>query len=297
MFGGGKENPTAHIPDNLVWLTLPEHFVAHHLLARIPGGKLAVAFMFMCNRRFPQNKRYARAKAEGLAARNADPNWIANNLTAHEKRWTLEERKRMGDKLKKSVGSETWKESHAIAMARRKADPEWQAKHHSWLQKLHADPEHKEKLRRKMLELNADPERQAKCAAALGAIRDTPEFKARLMVGGRKRSESATWRKNQTAAMKRLHADPVYWSTMKAAIDARSKDPAWLEANRAAVERRLKTVIGECIDTGEILTLRGKQAIIAAGFCHKQVSACCKGKNKSHKGYRWQYEQTAPPSR
>lgn len=291
LFDNGKENPLANVPENLVWLTLDEHFVAHRLLAKIHGGKLAVAFMFMCNRLRSNNKLYARAKKEGLTARNADPDWQARNQAAQKIRWNDEgKRQKQAEILRQNVRTPEWKKSLQMAINRRTADPEWQEKHKNWLQALHADPEHKQNLRQTMLARNTDPEYQAKCKAGLDAIRNTPEFKARLMVGGQKRKESPNWRKNHGAAMSRLHADPSYRATMKAAIERRTEDPAWLEANRAAVERRLKTVIGVCIETGEKVTYRGKQEIIAAGFCHKQVSACCKGKNKSHKGYRWSYQ-------
>ena len=36
-------------PENLVHLTHKEHFVAHHLLAKIYGGKMWTAFFYMCN--------------------------------------------------------------------------------------------------------------------------------------------------------------------------------------------------------------------------------------------------------
>lgn len=44
---------------NMVLLTAKEHFVAHHLLAKIHGGKMAYAFWAMCNQRSPlQDRQY-----------------------------------------------------------------------------------------------------------------------------------------------------------------------------------------------------------------------------------------------
>lgn len=42
--------------------------------------------------------------------------------------------------------------------------------------------------------------------------------------------------------------------------------------------------------TGEVLrTFKSIRDVDAAGFNHRHVSACCSGKRKTHKGYKWMY--------
>lgn len=60
-------------------------------------------------------------------------------------------------------------------------------------------------------------------------------------------------------------------------------------AKQKQVKAKFK-FIGINVNTGETITIIGKQAMGEAGFCAKDIYGCANGKEKSHKGFTWRKE-------
>ena len=65
----------------------------------------------------------------------------------------------------------------------------------------------------------------------------------------------------------------------------------WKKHMREANEKNGKRVVGENIKTGEKVQFVCLNDCKAEGFAPSCVCSCCKGIRKTHKGYRWKYEQ------
>lgn len=120
--GGGDRG------DNLVILTPREHFVIHHLLWKMHGGKMAVAFRFMCvNMDNAINSRtYEKLLAQVAIDRTNNDEWKANCKAAAEKKakdpeWLRKNR----ESVKKTTKSPEWKESHRLAIIKRSKNETW----------------------------------------------------------------------------------------------------------------------------------------------------------------------------
>lgn len=114
--------------DNLVILTPREHFVIHHLLWKMHGGKMAVAFRFMClNMDNTINSRtYEKLRAQVASDRANNDEWKANGKYAAEKKakdpeWLRKNR----ESVKKTTKSPGWKESHRLAIIKRSKNKSW----------------------------------------------------------------------------------------------------------------------------------------------------------------------------
>ena len=54
-------------------------------------------------------------------------------------------------------------------------------------------------------------------------------------------------------------------------------------------QRISECVVGINIKTNEIIKFYGMREAEINGFNHGNISECCNGKRKSHKGYKWYY--------
>ena len=54
-------------------------------------------------------------------------------------------------------------------------------------------------------------------------------------------------------------------------------------------ERISEKIVGINIKTGEIISFHAMREAERNGFNHGNISECCKGNRKSHKGYKWYY--------
>ena len=62
------------------------------------------------------------------------------------------------------------------------------------------------------------------------------------------------------------------------------------ERRAGGIDRRNHVaVIGTCVETGERKRFSSMKEVDNDGFSYKCVWLCCKGKNKVHKGYTWEY--------
>lgn len=91
-------------------------------------------------------------------------------------------------------------------------------------------------------------------------------------------------------------ADNLEWTTIdgnnKHAIERgrmkRTKE--WLQHLRKTNEKNGVAVIGTNIATGEVIRFVCLNDCKSKGFQPSCVCNCCQGTRKSHKGYRWRYE-------
>ena len=65
----------------------------------------------------------------------------------------------------------------------------------------------------------------------------------------------------------------------------------WIENLHKSQSKFYKAVIGENIETGEIVRFEKLNDVVEAGFEPSCVCCCCKGKRKTHKGFVWEYEK------
>lgn len=66
-FEGGRKNPDANLPENLVFLTYGEHLLVHYLLAKLHGGKHSSAFHKLVHHRdIVTLAGFAECVAEGI---------------------------------------------------------------------------------------------------------------------------------------------------------------------------------------------------------------------------------------
>ena len=66
-FEGGRKNPDANLPENLVFLTYGEHLLVHYLLAKVYGGKYSSAFHRLAYQRDIKSlEGFADCVAEGI---------------------------------------------------------------------------------------------------------------------------------------------------------------------------------------------------------------------------------------
>lgn len=51
-----------------------------------------------------------------------------------------------------------------------------------------------------------------------------------------------------------------------------------------------KPIIGECIKTGEVIEFKSLTKAVESGFTYQCISKCCRGKQKTHRGFVWSYK-------
>ncbi len=103
-FEGGRKNPDANLPENLVFLTYGEHLLVHYLLAKIHGGKDSNAFFRLTHcREIGTLAGFAECVAEGLLlmseSKKGNTNWLGKT---HSK----ETRKKISEAHKGKTRSE-----------------------------------------------------------------------------------------------------------------------------------------------------------------------------------------------
>lgn len=83
---------------------------------------------------------------------------------------------------------------------------------------------------------------------------------------------------------KNNHFDNLEWCTI-------AENNAYGTRNQRSAEKRSMPVIGTCVTTGGVIEFPSLAEAQKNGFDKSHISACCRGKNKTHKGYRWKYEE------
>ena len=58
-----------------------------------------------------------------------------------------------------------------------------------------------------------------------------------------------------------------------------------------SAKSRSKPVIGICVKTGETIEFPSAAEAERQGFQNANISSCCRGKLKTHKGYTWQFKE------
>lgn len=242
----------------MVYLTYQEHFVAHWLLARLHGGKMSMAFTAMCNKskRLP-SRLYERYRAEGMAARSADPKWRKNQLVGAEKR----------------RANPLWRERQAVAQAEREKDPEYVERRRlritGWQNKADWRKNHTTGVEIR----TADPTWRAKHRANLDALTSSPE-----------------WREGQAERNRAQASDPKWREANAAAVRRTTATPEWKEKHAEMAAKRVKPVIGTRLSDGQQIILYGASDITRAGFHQADVTKCCNDERRvSHAGYAWHY--------
>ena len=91
-------------------------------------------------------------------------------------------------------------------------------------------------------------------------------------------------------------ADNLEWTTIQGNME-HAKIKGRMKASnekkirmREALEKYSKSVIGINLKSGETIRFSHLNDSSNEGFQPSCVCNCCKGKRKTHKGYRWQYE-------
>lgn len=91
------------------------------------------------------------------------------------------------------------------------------------------------------------------------------------------------------------NADNLEWCTPKENSDwmisqeRNKRTDTWLNNLHKSQEKQYRAVKGINIGTGEIIIFSKLNNVRKYGFEPSCVCNCCKGKRKSHAGYRWEY--------
>lgn len=84
-------------------------------------------------------------------------------------------------------------------------------------------------------------------------------------------------------------AENMNWNGLQQRI--KRTGPKDMEAFRLKMsERNIKSITGTSISTGEIIEFKSIAEAKRNGFNAGNISACCLGKRKKHKGYNWKFK-------
>ncbi|ECX5877027.1 hypothetical protein H0K60_004487 [Salmonella enterica] len=258
FYEGGRRNPEANAPDNLVWLTHRQHLLAHWLLARIYGGKMSLAFAYMAATSGKRGKAYENHLMAGMEWRTNDPDWLKTN----------------GENRRKIYASPSWQAKFRSMIANRSANPNWVNNHRAAVREALARPEVRAKMRESRLRMLEDPEARAALVERCKNI--TPEHKAKIAAANKRKAADPAWlmmmadlnkakasqeewqRRNREGGAlrserywadpeaqrarrelaKRIAADPKVRQRRAEAARKRAADPTWRANSAAAAKRR-----------------------------------------------------------
>lgn len=64
---------------------------------------------------------------------------------------------------------------------------------------------------------------------------------------------------------------------------------SWKHLNLKPIHKNNKPIVGSNIETGDKIYYDSVRFAVNDGFSASPISCCCKGKQRTHKGYRWEY--------
>lgn len=268
-FPGGRKNPSANLPANLVWLTDREHLIAHFLLFKIEKqngsktGKMAMAFKNMCGKqqRFISSRAYANARRAARAIYQSD-DWRAKNR-AH------------GDALKLDA---EWQTKNAAKNVLMYQSPEWQKRVATAAERRWAIPESRESAAQLMRDRMADPAYQAKIHAGQQAM--TAEQLA-------EKSDRIS------KSHKALHENPAYQEAHRERMRIRNDNPEWQANWQAVIDAQRLPVVGFEIGGTRTLYFASMAEAGAEGYHQANVSAVCRGVRDRAYGFTWRHANEA----
>ena len=67
-------------------------------------------------------------------------------------------------------------------------------------------------------------------------------------------------------------------------------DKSYSDTKSGILNKRSKAVIGTNVKTGEVISFHSQQEAGRNGFHRGNISSCCSGRLKTHKGYIWKFK-------
>ncbi|HBM2815660.1 TPA: hypothetical protein LU109_003570 [Enterobacter hormaechei subsp. xiangfangensis] len=277
-FAGGRKDPEANVPINLVWLTHREHFIAHWLLARLYGGEMSHAFALMCGDKrhykgmMKSSKAYSHHLTSGLECRSKSQ-W-AINVRAARARY-LADPERFAENLKRLTEGREKPETKAKIIAsnkRRANDPDWLKKNSMINGAMRNCPDYVQNHREAIKRFHAKPESKEIAIAAAKKRLEDPEFRAK-----------------NSAHLKAMAQTPEWKAKMKAVLEQRRADPDWESFNREKGRQKARLLIGTPIEGDLIIYIKGNRDQECLGFIPSAITQCLKGKSNFHKGHTWRH--------
>ena len=175
---------------NIAILTPREHFVVHHLLHKIYGGKMTVAFRMMIDGKHTchgtvSSRAYSKLVSDGIKARSDNPEWVKNRINANKK--LTSSKKWLEDnaiRLKLLHADADFKAAHLSSMKRRSENLEWVAFHQQKLREMHESDTYKANHAKAMEKLWSKPEQRISAAKRIKEICATPKWKESTRIAG-----------------------------------------------------------------------------------------------------------------
>ena len=168
---------------NIAILTPREHFVIHHLLHKIYGGKMTVAFRMMIDGKHTchgtvSSRAYSALVSDGMKARSDNKEWIKNRISANKKLTSSQSWRDNNARILKILHADpAFKSAHLDAMKRRSENPEWVAFHQQKLREMHASDTYKANHAKAMEKLWSKPEQIELATKRNKKTCSTPEWK------------------------------------------------------------------------------------------------------------------------
>lgn len=175
---------------NIAILTPREHFVVHHLLHKIHGGKMTVAFRMMIDGKHTchgavSSRVYSALVSDGMKARGDNKEWIKNRISANKKLTSSQSWLDNNAKMLRLLHADpSFKAAHSAAMKRRSENPEWVAFHQQKLKEMHASDTYKANHAKAMKKLWSKPEQRESSAKRIKEICSTPEWRESTRIAG-----------------------------------------------------------------------------------------------------------------